>query len=65
MHRRLFLFALLGPLLLGGCLLVLTFEGDLWLVQPSAEKFSKITEWKGAIQPVPWWTGNGGKGPSK
>jgi outer membrane protein assembly factor BamB len=46
-----------------GKLLVLTFEGNLWLVEPSGEKFNKVAEWKGAIKPVPWWTGNGGKGP--
>jgi outer membrane protein assembly factor BamB len=32
-----------------GCLLCLTYSGDLFLIDPKPEGFKKITEWKGAI----------------
>jgi hypothetical protein len=60
-HRRVSAAHIIG---VDGCLLIFTFEGDLWLVKPSAKGFKKITEWKGAIKPVPWWTGKAGKSPS-
>ena len=47
-----------------GCLLCLTYTGDLWLLAPSPDGFKKVTEWKGAIKQEPWWTSNGGKGPA-
>jgi outer membrane protein assembly factor BamB len=42
-----------------GCLLCLTYTGDLWLLEPSPDGFKKITEWKGAIPPRPWWSMGG------
>lgn len=38
-----------------GCLLCQTFRGDLFLVDPSAQGFRKITEWKGAIPLSKWY----------
>jgi outer membrane protein assembly factor BamB len=37
-----------------GCLLGLTYTGDLILVNPSPDGFMKITEWKGAVTRMPW-----------
>jgi hypothetical protein len=39
-----------------GCLLCLTYGGDLWLLNPSPEGFKKMTEWKGAVKIQTWWT---------
>ncbi len=39
-----------------GCLLCLTYGGDLWLLDPSPAGFKKITEWKGAIKLDRWFT---------
>ena len=39
-----------------GCLLCLTYKGDLMLLDPSPAGFKKITEWKGAIKLDPWFT---------
>jgi outer membrane protein assembly factor BamB len=42
-----------------GCLLCLTYGGDLWLLDPSPDGFKKITEWKGAVKIQPWWRHTG------
>lgn len=42
-----------------GCLLCLTYGGDLWLLDPSPDAFKKITEWKGAVRIQPWWRHTG------
>jgi RNA polymerase sigma factor (sigma-70 family) len=41
-------------ILVDGCLLGLTYTGDLFLVLPSPDGFKKIAEWKGAIPVRPW-----------
>jgi hypothetical protein len=42
-----------------GCLLCLTYAGDLLLVDPSPDGFKRITEWKGAVPHTSPWMHHG------